>query len=207
MNDPDRAWNDETRRLLEGAYLAARDPRGGSGFRGDEARWERARRPIAGAVNRDGALLDVGCANGLLMESLAAWSAEEGYEIEPYGLELIEPLAALARRRLPRWSGRIFAGDVMSWTPPFRFDFVRAELECARPGRRRELVRRLLDEFLVPGGRLVVCSYGNATRPAPRPRPVGDVLRGWGYAVAGEAEGADTNGVVFTRVAWVDAGV
>jgi hypothetical protein len=26
-------------------------------------------------------------------------------------------------------------------------------------------------------------------------------LRNWGYAVAGEAEGVDTNGVVFTHIA------
>jgi hypothetical protein len=34
---------------------------------------------------------------------------------------------------------------------------------------------------------------------------VGDVLRGWGHEVVGETEGADSNGVVFVRVAWMDA--
>jgi hypothetical protein len=145
LTGSDDAWNAETRRLLERAYLTAQDPRAGSGFRGDEARWERARKPILGAIDRDGALLDVGCANGLLMESLVAWAGEEGYSIEPYGLDLIEPVAALARRRLPRWSQRIFAGDVMAWTPPFRFDFVRTELECVLPDRRKALVER--DDF------------------------------------------------------------
>ena len=29
-------------------------------------------------------------------------------------------------------------------------------------------------------------------------------MRKWGYTVAGEADGIDTNGVVFTRVAWTD---
>ena len=70
----DEPYHAETRRLLEGAYLEAEDPRGGSGFRGDAGRWERARRPIASAVDRDGTFLDVGCANGLLMESLVEWA-------------------------------------------------------------------------------------------------------------------------------------
>ncbi len=200
----DEAYYRETREMLEESYLGADDPRGQSGFRGDEARWERARRPIVSAVDRDGTFLDVGCANGLLMESLAAWAGEGGYRIEPYGLDLIDSLAAPARRRLPHWAERIFTGNVMDWQPPFRFDFVRTELEYAPPHRRQALVERLLREFVVPGGRVIVCSYGSSRRPAPKAEPVGEILRGWGYEVAGQAEGSDVNGVVFARVAWID---
>ena len=199
------AFYRETRDLLERAYLEADDPRGGSGFRGDEARWERARRPIASAVDRDGTFLDVGCANGLLIESLVSWAVEDGHTVEPYGLDLIEPVAALARERLPHRADRIFAGNVMQWRPPFRFDFVRTELEYVPPELRRSLVRRLLRDYLAPGGRLIVCSYGSSRRPTPRAEPIGRILRAWGYRVVGEAEGVDLNGVVFTRVAWVDA--
>jgi hypothetical protein len=201
----DHAYHAETRRLLERAYLEADDPRGQSGFRGDEARWERARRPIVSAVDRDGTFLDVGCANGLLMESLAAWAGEDGFRIEPYGLDLIGSLAELARRRLPQWADRVFVGNVVYWRPPFRFDLVRTELEYAPAHRRRALSERLLREFVVPGGRVIFCSYGSSRCPAPKAEPVGEILRGWGHRVAGEAEGADTNGVVITRVAWVDA--
>jgi 2-polyprenyl-3-methyl-5-hydroxy-6-metoxy-1,4-benzoquinol methylase len=75
----DDEYYEKTGALLERAYLNSEDPRGGSGFRGDEARWERARRPIVQAVDRDGTFLDVGCANGLLMESVTAWAAEDGF--------------------------------------------------------------------------------------------------------------------------------
>ena len=199
------AFYRETRGLLEEAYLGAEDPRGGSGFRGDEARWELARRPIALALDRDGTFLDVGCANGLLMESIAAWGKEDGREIQPYGLDLIGSLATLARCRLPRWSDRIFVGNVVGWQPPFRFDFVRTELEYVPRDGRRKMVARLLRDYLVPGGRLIVCSYGSSRRPEPRTEQVGEILRGWGYEVAGESEAADTNGVFITRVAWTDA--
>ena len=200
----DETFYRETRDLLEGAYLGAEDPRGGSGFRGDGARWKRARRPIASAIDRDGTFLDVGCANGLLMESLAAWTREDGRTIEPYGLDLISSLAALARDRLPHWSDRIFAGNLMDWRPPLRFDFVRTELEYVPRNRRRKMVERLLRDYLAPGGRLVLCSYGSSRRPAPKTEPVGEILRGWNYEVAGETQATDTNGVVITRIAWTD---
>ena len=201
----DEAHAARTRRLLERAYLEADDPRGGSGFRGDEARWERARRPIASAIDRDGTFLDVGCANGLLMESIVVWAGRAGFGIEPYGLDLIPSLAALARKRLPHWADRISVGHVMVWEPPFRFGFVRAELEYVPRHRRRDMVERLLREFLIPGGRLVLTSYGGSRRPGPKTEPVGEILRRWGYEVAGESEAADTNGTVITRVAWLDS--
>jgi hypothetical protein len=164
-----------------------------------------ARRPVVSAVVLDGTLLDVGCANGLLMESVARWGGEEGYQLEPYGLELIESLAAPACWRLPHWVNRVFTGNVMDWRLPLRFDFVRTELEYAPPHRRRELVERLLRENLVPGGRLIVCSCRPSRRPTPRAELVGKILSNWGYQVDGEAEGIDTNGVIFTRVAWTNS--
>lgn len=142
------------------------------------------------------------------MESLAGWASKEGSSIEPYGLELIPPVAALARGRLPEWSGRISIGSVMSWRPPFRFEFVRAELEYVTEHRRPSMVRCLLDEYLAPGGRLILCSYGSYRRPEPKTEPVAKILRDWNYGVAGESEAVDTNGVVITRAAWIgrDAG-
>ncbi len=55
---------------------------------------------VADAIDRDGSLLDVGCANGYLMECLPRWTP---FDVEPYGLEISSDLAELARRRLPHW--------------------------------------------------------------------------------------------------------
>ena len=93
----------------------------------------------------------------------------------------------------------------MNWDPPLRFDFVRTELEYVPRSRRRDMVGRLLNKYLVSGGRLIVCSYANSHRPEPKIEPVAEMLRNWTYEVAGEAEATDTNGVTITRVAWTDS--
>ncbi len=197
-------WYDGARAVLEGAYLATDDPYRQSGMRADAARWERGRRPIVTSVDRDGTFLDVGCANGLLMESVAAWAAEAGHRLEPYGLDCSPTLADLARRRLPQWADRIFVGNVIDWHPPRRFDFVRTELEYVPPFHRPALVGRLLREVVAPGGRLIVCAYGSSRPGGPPAESRGNHLRGWGFAVARETDGVDDNGVVFVRVAWLD---
>ncbi len=194
-------------KILERSYLASEDRYAQAGMRADAARWERGRRPIALAFDRDGSFLDVGCANGILMESLHRWAAEDGCRIEPYGLDISGPLADLARSRLSEWADRIFVGNIINWHPPFRFDYVRTELVYVPPQRRRDLVTRLLNEIVTPGGRAIIASYGSSRRPQPefQVEPIGDILRDLGFSVAGEREGADDNGVIIVKVAWIDA--
>jgi SAM-dependent methyltransferase len=153
----------------ERLYLAEADAYRGSGHSGDAESWEAVRRPIADAVHRPGTFLDVGCANGLLMESVARWAQ---FPVEPYGLDFAPQLAAEARRRLPGWADRIFVGDARTWEPPHGFDFVRTELVYVPEEERRALAERLLG-FVSPGGRLLVCGYGGDEVIAP--------LRSWGF--------------------------
>jgi trans-aconitate methyltransferase len=168
--------------VYEQHYLAADDAPAQSGCGSGEKGWEIGRRPIVAAIHRPGTFLDVGCANGLLMESVVAWSP---HPVEPYGLDFAPALVELARRRLPRWADRIFLGDVMEWRPPRRFDFVRTELVYAPAERRRELVERLLGSFVAAGGRLIVCGYGD---------PVREAVRSWGYEAEFELEWRSATG-------------
>ncbi len=193
------------RLAIERMYLNAPDAYGRSGFHGDANRWEALRRPVVGAVDRDGSFVDLGCANGLLLESALAWAAEAGHRIAPFGLDHSAPLAELARARLKGKGGEVFVGDAMGWEPPRRFDFVRTEIVYVPGASRREFVERLMARFLAPGGRLIVASYG--TRGGiPPAEAVGALLRSWGLDVLGEAEGVDTwSGKTLTRVAWVGA--
>lgn len=50
--------------LLEAAYLKEDDRIRQSGFSGGAERWRAERGPILDAIDTDGDLLDVGCANG-----------------------------------------------------------------------------------------------------------------------------------------------
>jgi hypothetical protein len=205
----DEEWIREQAAMDEAAYLATEDARAQSGFRGDAARWEAARRVIAAGIDRDGTFLDIGCANGLLMKTMVAWAAADGHQIEPYGLDISERLVALARDRLPHWADRFYIGNALTWEPPAgmprRFDFARTELVYVPEGRYRDYVAHLLDRVVAPGGRLLVCSYGSSRRPAPRVEPIDDWLRDWGFSVAGIAEAADPeNGIIITRVAFVE---
>jgi hypothetical protein len=118
------------------------------------------------------------------MESMARWGAERGIVVEPYGLDISWRIAALARHRLPRWADRIFTGNAIDWTPPMRFDVVQAGLDEVPPQRRRELVERILDRFLVPGGKLVF----RANRVSGSEPDVPDQLRAIGLRPDGIIE-------------------
>ena len=194
---------DRQARAIEAMQLKAPDAYGQSGFQGDAARWEALRRPCVAAVDRSGAFLDIGCANGLFLESAVAWAGQMGYKLEPYGLDHSEALAKLARDRLGVGRDRIFVGDCATWEPPRRFDHVRTELVYVQGEIRRAYVERLVDNFLAPGGRVIVASYGTRGGVPPA-EDVGAHMAGWGFTVEGQGEGVDTwSDKTLTRVAWV----
>jgi SAM-dependent methyltransferase len=181
--DDDR-WFAAMAAIFEEAYLPGANPRAQSGFGGDADRWETARRPIADAIDRAGSFLDIGCASGHLLESIARWSP---HRIEPYGVELVPALAELARGRLPQWADRIFVGNALTWEPPRRFDFVRTELVYVPDERRPAYVQRLLEHVVAPGGRLILCGYGSPRSGVPTD-PVRRDARAYGFAPELERE-------------------
>ena len=71
----DDQWFSEMAAIFNAAYPAGDNPRAQSGFGGDEARWEAGRRPVVELIDRDGTFLDIGCANGYLMESVVRWTS------------------------------------------------------------------------------------------------------------------------------------
>jgi SAM-dependent methyltransferase len=205
-NDEVRYFQDE-RALHERMYLAGTNPRQQSGFGRDERDWERFRRLVVAPVQMNGAFLDIGCANGLLMESVSEWTREEGYAIEPYGLDISAKLVALARQRLPKWSSRIFIGNALFWNPPKRFEYVRTEMVYVPPSRRRKYIKRLLEVFVAPRGRLIVCSYGSSRPEGIRAEPLIDEIRDWGLTVDGVHDvRSPEHGFVITRVVAIAPG-
>jgi 2-polyprenyl-3-methyl-5-hydroxy-6-metoxy-1,4-benzoquinol methylase len=188
-------------RLLEPAYLRGTTPQEGSGFGGDARRWRERRGMIVDGIRRDGSFLDVGCANGLLMESVRAWAAERGYDVEPYGVDLSPGLVDLARRRLPHWAGRIEVGNAFDYRPAGarRFTFVHAQLELVPAARRVDMLQHALDCLVEPGGRLLVSHYQGDGGTDPT---AAEHLRRLGFPVAGKSHGQGAPRAATT--AWID---
>lgn len=219
MDQVERNYYEATLRLLEESYVAA-DERGdaaaGSGSTGGLTAWEAKRRVIATAFDRDGTWLDVGCANGLLMQTLTAWTAAAGVSVEPYGLELSERIADRARLRYPKWSDRIWTGNVMTWQPLNRFDYVTVLPEHVPSERFAGMLSRILEIFLTPRGKLVVNCYFPRSGAMPpfdgRPKgappllPARMLLRRFGFTAFGEAQARREDGSLWTSVAWLDRG-
>jgi SAM-dependent methyltransferase len=195
------AWHRRSLEMIEDAYLAGATPQAQSGHSGDAVRWETARRPVLDAVDRAGTFLDVGCANGLLMESVAAWSREDGHPLEPYGVDISPRLADLARRRCPQWADRVWAANALGWTPPRRFTYVRTGLDYVPPPRRAEYVDPLLSEVVEPGGRLVVGVF-NEERDQDG---LAALVASWGFPVAGRTARPHRHPAVAYKAFWVDA--
>jgi hypothetical protein len=156
------AWDARTRELLEESYLTAGDGPMGAGSRSSSVGdWRAKRQHIAVPMDRDGSWLDVGCANGFLLATLPSWCAERDVALEAYGLELLPSVAGLARRLHPDLADRIWTGSVMSWSPPRQFTYVTALEDQVPPNRLGDLVKRLLDVFVEPAGRLIISAYAN----------------------------------------------
>ncbi|MGD2174104.1 MAG: class I SAM-dependent methyltransferase [Candidatus Brocadiaceae bacterium] len=187
-------------REVEASYLAHEDPILRSGFSGGAERWRAERSPILEAVDGDGDLLDVGCANGYLLECLVAWAAERGISLTPHGLDVGPRLIALARRRLPRFADNFFVGNAWDWRPPRRFRYVYTLYDCVPENYLAEYVERLLGRVVEPGGRLIVGAYGSRSDNLA-PFDVAGFLEGAGYELRGTAIGGRPP---VTAFAWLD---
>lgn len=188
-------WHRAMANLVVPAYLAAHTPWEGSGKSGTAEDWEYARGHIADAINHDGSFLDVGCANGYLLECLPRWTP---HALDRYGLDIAPELVDLARRRQPELADQLSVGNALRWQPTHRFSYVRTGLEYVPRGRRRELVERLLGWC----ERLIIGVFSEESHA----RPTEELLRSWGFTIAGHSERSnrDKPGMEY-RVLWIDA--
>ena len=185
-------------RSLESSYLIEKDPIKQSGFGGGAKRWRAEREPILDAIEADGDLLDMGCANGYQLECLMAWGQER--EITPHGLDQGEGLIQLARRRLPNFAANFHLGNAWDWQPPRRYHHVYTLCDCVPHDYLEEYLRRVLHQVVAPGGRLILGAYGNRSRDQS-PLNTASFLRSLGFAVAGSTAGGDPP---ITSFAWMD---
>jgi hypothetical protein len=153
----DDAFYCDRQRLLETSYLRDGTPRGVR-VRRHGRRLASQRSQRRQAVDRYGSLLDVGCANGHLLESMVAWCAERGIHLEPYGVDLSLALVAKAPPSAAALDGphlgRQCAGlDGAGW-PPLRL--VHTLLDLVPAARLEQMVCHQLEYLVAAGGRLLV---------------------------------------------------
>jgi SAM-dependent methyltransferase len=150
-------WFDNYKEFIARHYLMADNPRAQSGHGGNERRYRYTQEMILKAIDKPGSFIDVGCANGHLMEKLDQWLQAQGLNLEFYGLDISEGLIELAKRRLPQWQERFFVGNALYWNPNWRFDYVCVrELGYVPRTHRREFFFHLFNDYVVKGGRLIL---------------------------------------------------
>lgn len=193
-------WHRAMLALVEPAYLAAQTLEGGSGHNGSPQEWDESRSIVMAAVDRSGSFLDVGCANGLLMESVRRWAVARNLNLEPYGVDISARLVDLARGRCPQWADRIWCANAADWKPARRFDYVRTATEYVPADYRISYLRHLLDSAVAPGGRLIVGKLNELRSD----RSMAQQARDAGMRVVGEVRRPSRHPNVEHTVFWVD---
>lgn len=190
-------WFAAMSEMVTQPYLDADDatPWLGSGKSGTSADWEYSRSHIAHALDRPGTFLDVGCANGYMLECLPRWT---NHQLELYGLDISPRLVDAARQRLPGSAGHITVGNALTWQSGVRFDFARTNLDYVPAHRQHELVENLLAQT----GRLIIGVFNEQLDE----RPTEQTIRSWGFAIAGRSERLNLRKPqVDYRVLWIDS--
>lgn len=197
-----RQWHARVAAIVVPAYMSEVEPWAQSGHRGPLERWQKARRPILDAIDGPGLILDVGSANGFLLESLVSWAADEGVALDPYGIDISPDLVALAQRRIPNWTDRFEVGSIMDWRPSRQFDYVRTGLEYVPPGTEHRLVEHLLANVVSTSGRLIIGVFNERRDAAPS---VADSIKEWSIPLAGSTASPHPDPDLEYRVVWIDA--
>lgn len=187
-------------RALEDSYLEYEDPIRQSGFGGGAERWQAERSPILDAIDSGGDILDVGCANGYLLECLIGWGRARGLELIPHGIDMNSKLVELARKRFPQFGGNFHIGNSWDWEPSRRYKYVYALHDCVPRSYLAEYIERLLRKVVQSDGRLIVGAYGSRSQGTP-PFDLVAFLESLGYDLAGSAVGGLPPVALFT---WID---
>ena len=124
----------------------------------------------------------------------------KGIRIEPYGVDYSEKLVDLAKERLKGFADNIFVGNAWEWEPPMRFDYVSTAEEYVPMNLAEPYISRLLNDFLVEGGKLLVAQYRSRREDLSRDW-VDDHLSRMGFSVIESKSGFCGDGLERTRVA------
>jgi SAM-dependent methyltransferase len=191
-------WFSSLQHELYDTYLQHDEPWKQSGFSGPEERWVACRKPIADCIDKSGSFLDIGCANGYLLECILKWTAARNLNITPYGLDLSEKLVELAKQRLPEYKQNIYTGNGWLWHNPVRFDFVRTEIVYVPEHLQMRYIERIIGTYLKDRGKLLLAEYRSSKDPVNKPW-LDRTVEQWGFEITKQVSGFYDN-LELTRV-------
>ncbi|MEW5895026.1 MAG: radical SAM protein [Candidatus Omnitrophota bacterium] len=126
--------------------------------------WKAARSFIARAINRDGTILDIGCANGFLLKCLMHWSR---FRLIPYGFDRRARKVRDAKLLFPSFENHFSVLDVRDFEKlegrgfPGSYDYIYSNIwdSCGfqKKGQRECLLK--VFSKVSPGGRLILGLY------------------------------------------------
>jgi SAM-dependent methyltransferase len=127
--------------------------------------WERQRKFIAEAINRDGTILDIGCGSGFLLKCLLEWS---DHRLIPYGIDNNPKRIELAKMLLPKYTNNIVEEkveslDLVGKGLPKTFDFVYWNVWSNYAFQEESMLQafKLIVGCVADGGRLIMGFYPN----------------------------------------------
>ena len=124
---------------------------------GDFNNWRNIRSFTKKAFNRDGTILDIGCANGFFLKCLREWA---NYNLVPYGIDIKKNLIKEAKKLFPEFSNNfalLNGEDIKKLNKvglPNKFDFI-----YTLPFKTKTL--KLILNYVRKNGRLIITFYGS----------------------------------------------
>ena len=189
---------------MELSYVTQDTPLRQCGFSGNELRWKEQRSPIIQAIEGDGDLLNLGCANGYLLESLVHWAQLKDVFITPHGVDAGTKLIAFARARHNVVRTNFHVGNVWDWAPPRKYRYVYTSTELVHQEYLPQYLARVKHTMVEVGGRLIVGSYGSRRRNLP-PIDLKEIFDAIGWKITGMSSApGDVSMPVVARYAWMN---
>ncbi|MCW6160448.1 MAG: class I SAM-dependent methyltransferase [Candidatus Micrarchaeales archaeon] len=125
--------------------------------------WEKRRSFIADAIKKDGTILDIGCANGLLLRSLQEWSE---HRLVPFGIDIEPKSIEKAKALFPANANNFVLLPIEELDKigekglPDKFDFIYWHVwdSVSFEGGEEKWVKSAV-EHMLKGGRLILGFY------------------------------------------------
>lgn len=175
-------WFISLKNRLEQKYLQYDEPWKQSGLLGNEEYWIKARKPIMKCIETSGAILDIGCANGYLLECLIKWGNKRSIELIPHGLDLSKEFVVLALQRHPTFTSNFHVGNAWTWIPDMKYDYVRTEINYVPLKLQQDYIKRLYTKFLKKNGTLLITEYRSRNSTASKPW-IDVLIAKWGFKI------------------------